>query len=1441
MSADPHKKHSAHPLRKKILGVLLRVILAILFLEFLVYFGSNIFLAEYAQRKVNEATEDVYIVEFNRINFSLIRRGIFLNGLVMRPVNPESRKEGQTLFDFKLDEVGISGLWYDFSDHDLTIGSLYLDNPNIALDIPGKDSVSGISSKKGQFASPVKLLENEIRKSLGRISLVGLLIREIEINHANGFFFQFLSKENLIAENTSLVVRNVDWTTLDGWETPFNAKGFEFNLEKARYPLNDGVHTVLATTVSISSLDKVIDIRDFVLSADHQKDSETYYDVKLEKLLLGNVDLNQAFMTSELLVDELILNDPEIKVVSNPGQDGKKRPNGDLNDFIQDQLKSVRIKELSVNQGKFSRSTLGDSLKNRIELGELNFKMVGFYLGEDPVLRQDQFFYGKEAAMEIKEGSFFLGDGVHVLTGTTIEVSSFKDELLVKNLSLSPRVGLNEQESSRNLYQIKLPELVLDAIDLKKLYNEGVFSVEEVRIVRPEVEVMTRGSSSTDAQSEVFSDFVSGFLESVSVKKLQVEDGQIQFTDETGRKANDIGFDQFSFLLSGLRINPDPSLPIYEQFYSEEIFISLDNYLLKLRDNLHLFEAGNLTLDSRSNLVQITDLKISPESKDQINLILERTGKTAAIDFSVPLFRAEGIDISQAIFEQNLEIAKIILPEPEFSITVFQKTERLDERPQSTEDVRGLLLGYFDRIHVDSIILDQAKIDFQSGKSRVQEDDFLLKLKNFSIYPGDSTFSEKTLFSEEIDLTFNNYLFTLTGGKYLVAMDRMNYNSREETILLDGLKLQPGPTFNSRIALGLDFPKMELKGVDIEQFVFENILDLRKIEVNRGKVEIGIDQDVKQPVARSKSGRSVRTIEQIDVDTIWAKESFLELKFLGNNQSRRSIETGFEFLIRQFHLDTLAVDRSDLGSLYSSANVNLDNFVFALPDSVHTVSFSNLVLGDERDELVFEDFAIIPKDQAGKTGEPVVEAFIEELGVVSNKFPEIIESKTFDLRALRLSGARVNLYLDEKLAQKPPTKITASTSSQSLIKALILNDLKLENGKIQVFKKESGPINGLDLGRLNFSIENLDWDLMSQSQKMDLHKLFSRNFGLELADYRWYSQDSAYRFDVGGIDFTDDHLILSKILVRPTAGIYGHLKKSKSQTDILQGEIGRIRLDGISLIDYLEENKLNFKSLTVDGASLDIFRDKRMPFDSMARRYMVQHLMRNAKLDADIGSVHVQNSHVRYFEFAPKGNLPGMISFENIQMDMAPFYLRKNGSSYPLERLRAGIRTDIMGISDVQLTALMRFEEKSPMDVSIEMGEFDLVQINDFLEKTLFVKIDKGRINNGNWEFTLDDDFAIGEMRLAYEDLKIQLVDSLTYEQGKGKLKLFTFFVNVVAKNNNPRGSASRIVVSDIYQERDKSKFIFNAWWKATLSGLRGSFGLGKPKIPKERRKEEED
>jgi hypothetical protein len=163
-----------------------------------------------------------------------------------------------------------------------------------------------------------------------------------------------------------------------------------------------------------------------------------------------------------------------------------------------------------------------------------------------------------------------------------------------------------------------------------------------------------------------------------------------------------------------------------------------------------------------------------------------------------------------------------------------------------------------------------------------------------------------------------------------------------------------------------------------------------------------------------------------------------------------------------------------------------------------------------------------------------------------------------------------------------------------------------------------------------------------------------------------------------------------------------------------------------------------------------------------------------------------------------------------------------------------------MGVSKVNLNALMTFREKYPMDVKVSMDTFAFAEANDFLSKTLYVEAIDGTVTDGNWNFVLTDEEAIGDMMFGYTDLKVQFLDSLTLERGGGKLKIFTFGANLLAKNSNPRGLSSKIVSRPIYQERDKRKFVFSAWWKATFSGLRGTIGLGRPKIPKEIRKEED-
>ena len=1446
MSSENHKTKVDLPFRKKVLRLFLKVVLALLFLEFVAYFGSNIFLARYAQRKINEATQEVYLVDFNRFNLSILRRGFFLDGLVMKPVEPASKSEDQVLFDITLDQVGITGLWYDFTEHEFTISKIHLDNPRVSMEMPpGKENIPKRDPSERQI-SPIKQLEIEIRKSVEKMNLAGLRIKEVEMEHANLFFFNFLSRGNLKADNTRLLVRNINLTTLEDWKTPFNAEGFVFELDGVAFPLPDGVHSILAQKVNISSLDNLIDIKDFSLHADQSKESKAYYDVELDKLLLGNVDLNHAFMTSELLIDELILNSPTFKVARNPVSKSDSTASGDLNDLIKGNLNSIQIKELSINQGRFIKSELSDSLKNRIEIDELDFKMINFFLGADSLRKEPQFFYGEDASMEIKGGRLFLGDGVHLVSGEEVSVSSFQDEFSVINLSIRPIVENPEGNTIRNLMKISLPEFSLDQIDLKKLYNEGIISANGILLNRPEVELVSLDRRNMENEESSFGNAIKGFLNLADIERFEVREGTIKFTDERGQRSSDIGFDQFSILLEGLKVDPDTLLAIHEQVTAEEIYLSLDNYQLKLKDNLHLIFAEKLKIDSRSRLLEVQNLRIRPQSQEQIQNLLDTYGKTSAINFTVPLFRAEGIDINSAFYDQVLNIETISMPQPDFEISTYRAKESKGTAPQSTDDVKGLLLGYFNSISIDSVDLFQAKIKYENllenKRNLFQEDNFTLKLKKFFLDPRDTSFTGKTLFSEEIDLTFSDYSFSLGNGKYLVESDLMNYNSKKETLEFNNLLVFPGDNSQSRVALGLDFPLVIFKGVDIEQFVFDNILDLQKLEIIDGKVEIGIDRQISTAGKEAGTKRlAQKSIDRVSIDTIQAENSFLELNFLGENNSLRSIQTGFGFMIQDFHLDTLVLDQNEFGKLYSTASLDLNDFVFALPDSVHTVSFSKVQLGDMRKEIVFSDLKITPRDLVGKVGSPVIQAKTDVLAIANNKFLEILETKRFEMKNIRMVNPVIEVFLDSTKVASSSRSAPKDGGKNALVESIILEDLQLSNGSIQLNRKGKGPIPRLGFSEVDFRVSGVGLDFLDQEQNLDFEDLARRNLAFSFKNYSTLTPDSLYKASVDKVYYENGGLVIEGLYFRPRKGNYALLNSLDFQTDAVTAKVDRISFSGIDPVKYLESELINGEQLKIEGARIDLFRDKRKPFDPDLRKEMPQFLMTHAKINADIQVVQVREGRVRYFEIAPEGNLPGMISFDQIKLDLAPFYLRKEGENYPIDKVRLGVETKIMNQSNVTLQSEMYFTEKYPMDVSVEMDKFEFSEANDFLTKTMFVGAVEGEVTEGKWDFRLNEDYAVGKMAFGYSNLKIQFVDSLTFERGKGKLKVYSFGANLLAKNNNPRSGSKKITTRKIYLERDKRKFVFSSWWKATFSGLRGTFGFGRPKIPKELRKEEEE
>lgn len=1461
MSESPNQKHSSNPIKKKIIRVVTVIFMTLLFLEFLFYFGSNIFLSKWAERKINEATNDVYLIEFNRLNFSLLRRGFFLDGIIMTPIPGKIVPENQALFNFSLDQLAIKGLWYSFSDGVLYVGKIEFDNPDVKLELSENvDSVALDKSPKYEIApigkkeSPVKALEAEIQKSISRLNFNALFIKEIEINHADLFFLDFLSQNSLKAENTKLIIRDVDWTTQEIWTTPFNARGFEFDLENVDFPLPDGVHSLFANKVFVTSLDKRIDINGFNLTSDKSKESKSYYEVNLEELRVGNVDLNKAFMTSEVEIDELILDSPEFKVEQREKLDKDNSATGDLNELIRGILRSIQIKELAINNGKFIKSDFLDTLKNRVDIQGLDFKMIKFYLGEDSTRKEDQFFYGEDASMEIRDANLYLADEVHVLKGDKVIVSSFRDEIQVENFSIQPRQESLLVKIPNNLIQLSLPQFSMQQVNLKKLYNEGILEIGEMKLLSPQIEVTELTKTEKNEVNTATTDLLKGILTSVAIKRFDLQNGVVQFNNEAGVRSNDIEFEKFSVLLENIFLQPGVSTKTFNEFLlADEIVLSLDKYRLKLRDNLHEFLADRVLIDSKNSIVEVTGFVLRPENQGQIAGTLDAYGKSSTIELKVPKFRAEGIDLDAAIVDQKLIVKLISIPNPELSFSTYRKgksSETTQDQLESSKEFEDLLTSYFSSIQIDSLNFSDGKIKYRnfSGKDNISfnEDNFSLILRGFWVERDRIYRKKRTFFSEEIDLSLENYSFSLAGGNYLVETDGLTFNSLVKSLKIDNLVLSPGPQLNSKIALSLTMPSVSLDGIDIETFLFDNELILEQFNVIGGKINLDINPDFKKadstakPKADSTTMIAIRkTVETLQIDQLKLGDSRLNVNYRFGDKDVQSIQTDFDLLIKEFYLDSADNNRGieNLSELYKSINLTLEDFSFALPDSIHTIQFSNLAFDNLINETLFSDIRIIPKNKTGNLGSPIVEGSIDQLGIQNNKLKEIQETGIFDLSQVSLINPNFQIYLDSEKKSKQPSPAETS-ENVAFVNSLMLQDILIENGKFAVHNKKTGPISQLDFQEVNLEVADLNIDLLSSTNTLNPQLLFQKELSFSLSDYTVYTKDSLNKLSVGKISYLDRNFVLDQVKFGPTIGQYDYLRRMGFQTDAIDATIEQVTIQDLDVEAYLIDNKFRAHALVLDKLELGVFRDKRLPLKEGVFKPMPQDMMQKASAYLELDSVILRDGKVKYTEFGQKSMLPGSITFQDMNASLSPFYLVKEGDAYPVDYSNISVTAKLMGEGDLALNGKMYFEKPYPMDINIAMDEFDLRLVNSLLSTGTFVRILDGRVIDGKWNFRMDENEAIGDMDFLYKNLKIEFLDSLTLEKGSGRLSLYTFLANTVARKNNPRSFWNKRVNSAIYLERDQSKFVFGTWMKATISGIKGSVGLGQPKIPKRREEE---
>lgn len=307
-------------------------------------------------------------------------------------------------------------------------------------------------------------------------------------------------------------------------------------------------------------------------------------------------------------------------------------------------------------------------------------------------------------------------------------------------------------------------------------------------------------------------------------------------------------------------------------------------------------------------------------------------------------------------------------------------------------------------------------------------------------------------------------------------------------------------------------------------------------------------------------------------------------------------------------------------------------------------------------------------------------------------------------------------------------------------------------------------------------------------------------------------------------DTVDEKLSVENVVFKNKLGKYEYIRQFRKEINWMEVHQGKLVVNGMDFQQYFRAGVIEAQHLLVEGIDLEVFRDKRMPDETEKRPKMIHEIIADLPTKIFIDTIVVDAMKVTYEE-RPDNDAPrsGSIYLDQINATISPFTnfeerLAEN------DQLKIKAEARFMGAGKIQVDAVYFVSDKDgKFTLKGNIGPMDLTLVNQMIEPATQVALKKGKINEVFFNFIANDFDGTGEVVAKYENLEIEILDKKFEHNQNVFRKLGAFLANkLVIKSQNPN-KRGELKTGAVYEQRNKSKFIFHYWWQLLLSGLKST------------------
>jgi len=478
----------------------------------------------------------------------------------------------------------------------------------------------------------------------------------------------------------------------------------------------------------------------------------------------------------------------------------------------------------------------------------------------------------------------------------------------------------------------------------------------------------------------------------------------------------------------------------------------------------------------------------------------------------------------------------------------------------------------------------------------------------------------------------------------------------------------------------------------------------------------------------------------------------------------------------------------------------------------HLIEYEKIRVSLLKRIIFVKDVKMFP-DTSLEEGRVRYEIEVGEIMLTEFRIAKMLFHKSLDIQDIRIDRPDVRVILPEKRKDEVDDikDKQGPGPMKQMLRQIYLDRIVIYEGNFKLYHR----------GKLLASSDHINFYARSINLAVDSQdKAIGYTYGdvnLNLKYLDLFSGSGLYdmKLDYFEASKKDSSMVLEGFELVPKYNKKEFSDHLEYQTDRFDLNIGRIKVAGIGLQQWLTGQPLRIASVHVDSLDADIYRDKNVPFDVNHFPLFYNESFLKVNVPLHIDSLLIDNSRILYGELVAEHPVAGTILLEDFRL--RSYDLANHVAGDPLENvMHFQINARVMGEGNLNLDLVMPLEgQLRKFECSGSVGAMQLSPLNDMLQPSINMKFNSGHVDRMTFAFKANDNYSYGWMEFLYSDVNVELLKKDPDKQWGFVSRL----ANAVAVSRNP-GKDNEMKSVEIGYERNKNKGIINYVWKTIQSGM---------------------